>query len=89
MRRVLIVGAGQSGLQLGLSLLAEGFEVTVMSARTPQEVRSGWPTSTQVMFHPALETERRYDLNLWEEQTRRSRASSSGSRRRPAPSRWR
>jgi hypothetical protein len=67
-RRVLIVGAGQSGLQLGLSLLAEGYEVTVMSARTPQEIRGGRPTSTQAMFHPALETERRYDLDLWQEE---------------------
>lgn len=47
MRDILIVGAGQSGLQLGLSLLAEGYEVTIMSARTPQEIRTGWPTSTQ------------------------------------------
>jgi hypothetical protein len=51
MRRILIVGAGQSGLQLGLSLLAEGYEVTIMSARTPDEIRTGWPTSTRSMFH--------------------------------------
>jgi hypothetical protein len=69
MRRILIVGAGQSGLQLGLSLLAEGYDVTIMSARTPDEIRAGWPTSTQGMFHQALETERAYGLNLWEEQT--------------------
>lgn len=68
MRRILIVGAGQSGLQLALSLQAEGYDVTVMSARTPQELRSGWPTSTQAMFAPALDREREYRLNLWEEQ---------------------
>jgi Styrene monooxygenase A putative substrate binding domain len=66
MRRILIVGAGQSGLQLGLMLQAEGYDVTIMSARTPDEIRGGWPTSTQGMFHPALETERRYGLNLWD-----------------------
>ncbi len=65
MRRVLIVGAGQSGLQLGHLLLAEGYHVTIMSARTPDEIRDGWPTSTQAMFHVALETERRYGLDLW------------------------
>jgi Styrene monooxygenase A putative substrate binding domain len=69
MRRILIVGAGQSGLQLGLSLLAEGYEVTIMSARTPDEIRTGWPTSTQGMFYQALETERAYGLNLWDGQT--------------------
>jgi 2-polyprenyl-6-methoxyphenol hydroxylase-like FAD-dependent oxidoreductase len=69
MRRILIIGAGQSGLQLGLMLLAEGYQVTIMSARTPDEIRGGWPTSTQGMFHPALQSERRYGLNLWDGQT--------------------
>lgn len=69
MRRVLIVGAGQSGLQLGLSLLTEGYEVTVMSGRTPDEIRRGWVMSTQAMFAKALHTERAYGLNLWENQT--------------------
>lgn len=69
MRRILIVGAGQSGLQLGLSLLAEGYEVTIMSARTPDEIRRGWVMSTQGMFAKALDTERRYGLNLWEDET--------------------
>ena len=69
MRAILIVGAGQSGLQLGLSLLAENYDVTIMSARTPDEIRAGWPTSTQAMFHPALQAERAYGLNLWEDQT--------------------
>ena len=35
MRKVLIVGAGQSGLQLALGLRAKDYDVTVMSARTP------------------------------------------------------
>ena len=66
MRRILIAGAGQSGLQLALSLLAEGYEVTLVSARTAEEIRTGAPTSTQGMFHAALETERAYGLNLWD-----------------------
>ena len=73
MRKILIVGAGQAGLQLALSLQAEGYEVTVMSARTPDELRDGWPMSTQVMFDPALNTERAYDLNLWEDEAPRIR----------------
>ena len=68
MRKILIVGAGQAGLQLALSLQAEGYDVTVMSARTPDEIRNGWPTSTQVMFWPAIDREREYNLNRWEDQ---------------------
>jgi hypothetical protein len=68
-RKILIVGAGQSGLQLGLSLLAEGYEVTIMSARTPDEIRHGWVMSTQGMFHLALQAERAQRLNLWEEES--------------------
>ncbi|MFK3983639.1 styrene monooxygenase/indole monooxygenase family protein [Micromonospora sp. NPDC050397] len=66
MRKILIIGAGQSGLQLGLSLLAEGYQVTLMSARTPEEIRGGWVMSTQAMFHQALQTERAYGLNFWD-----------------------
>ncbi len=66
MRKILIVGAGQAGLQLALSLQAEGYDVTVMSARTPEEIRGGWPTSTQVMMHRALDAERDVKLNFWD-----------------------
>jgi Styrene monooxygenase A putative substrate binding domain len=69
MRKVLIVGAGQSGLQLALTLLEHDFEVTVMSARTPEEIRGGRVMSTQALFGPALQIEREHQLNLWEEQT--------------------
>lgn len=66
MRRILIVGAGQAGLQLALSLQAEGYDVTLMSARTAEEIRNGWPTSTQVMMYRALDRERDVKLNLWD-----------------------
>ena len=66
MRKILIVGAGQAGLQLALSLQAEGYDVTVMSARTADEIRNGWPTSTQVMMYRALDRERDAKLNLWD-----------------------
>lgn len=69
MRKILIVGAGQAGLQLALGLRAEGYEVTLMSARTPEEIRTGWPTSTQAMFDLSLNTERAYGLNHWEDRT--------------------
>jgi hypothetical protein len=68
MRRVLVVGAGQSGLQLALGLNGEGYDVTLMSARTPQDIRAGRPMSSQGMFHAALETERAQGLDLWDDQ---------------------
>jgi hypothetical protein len=67
-RKILIIGAGQAGLLLALGLQTEGYDVTVMSARTADEIRGGWPTSTQFMFEPALAWERQYRLNLWEDQ---------------------
>ena len=68
MRRVLIVGAGQSGLQLTLSLLAEeDYDVTLITARTAADIRGGAPMSTQAMFQQALDTERAYGLNQWDD----------------------
>lgn len=69
MRKILIVGAGQSGLQLALSLQENDYDVTVMSARTPDEIRNGRVMSTQAMFHRALQHERDHKLNLWESET--------------------
>ncbi|RRO18611.1 FAD-binding oxidoreductase [Saccharopolyspora rhizosphaerae] len=69
MRKVLVVGAGQSGLQLALSLQELQYDVTVMSARAPEGIRNGPVMSTQCMFHTALQHERDHGLNLWEAQT--------------------
>lgn len=71
MRKILIVGAGQAGLQLGLGLLDAGYDVTIMSARTPEEIRYGRIMSTQCMFAPNLQLERDLGLNLWEDRSPR------------------
>jgi flavin-dependent dehydrogenase len=68
-RKILIVGAGQSGLQLALGLQQHDYDVTVMSARTAEEIRNGRVMSTQAMFYPALQRERDLGLNFWEEET--------------------
>jgi hypothetical protein len=68
-RKILIVGAGQSGLQLALGLQQHDYDVTVMSARTPEEIRNGRVMSTQAMFDSALQRERDLGLNFWEEET--------------------
>ncbi|MGV9879856.1 styrene monooxygenase/indole monooxygenase family protein [Streptomyces sp. NPDC003006] len=68
MRKILVVGAGQSGLQIALGLQAQGYEVTLMSNRTADEIRSGRVMSTQCMFHTALQHERDIQVNFWESQ---------------------
>jgi styrene monooxygenase A-like protein len=69
MRKILIVGAGQAGLQLALGLQSQGYEVTVMSNRTADEIRDGRVMSTQMQFHTALQHERDIEVNFWESQT--------------------
>ncbi|WP_405984802.1 styrene monooxygenase/indole monooxygenase family protein [Streptomyces sp. NBC_00872] len=71
MRKILVVGAGQSGLQLALGLQSRGYEITLMSNRTADEVRSGRVMSTQCMFHTALQHERDLQLGFWESQAPR------------------
>ena len=71
MRRILIVGAGQAGLQLALGLQSHGYDVTVMTNRTADEIREGRVLSTQCMFDTALRSERDLDINFWEDETPR------------------
>lgn len=65
MRRILIVGAGQAGLHLALGLLRNGYDVTVVSNRTPEDLRAGRPMSGQAMFGTALGLERDLGLDHW------------------------
>ncbi|MFJ9642577.1 styrene monooxygenase/indole monooxygenase family protein [Streptomyces sp. NPDC101206] len=71
MRKILVVGAGQSGLQLAIGLQGKGYEVTLMSNRTADEIRTGRIMSTQVMFDTALQHERDLGLAYWERHTPR------------------
>ena len=64
-RSALIVGAGQCGLLLAHGLLNAGWRVTLACDRTPDQIRCGRPTSTQVMFGPALNIEHAHGLDLW------------------------
>jgi hypothetical protein len=67
-RRITIVGGGQSGLQLAIGLVQKGYQVTVVSDRTPDDIRQGRVMSSQFMFHTALESERMLDVNFWEKE---------------------
>lgn len=66
MRNIMIVGAGQAGLQLGISLLKRGYRVSITSNRTPEDLRAGKVMSSQCMFHDSLQLERDRGLNFWE-----------------------
>ncbi|RQU90291.1 FAD-binding oxidoreductase [Burkholderia cenocepacia] len=67
MRRIAIVGAGQSGLQLAFALLDQGYHVTLATNRDAEQIRSGKVMSSQCMFHTSLQIERDLGLNTWEE----------------------
>jgi flavin reductase (DIM6/NTAB) family NADH-FMN oxidoreductase RutF len=66
MKRIAIIGAGQAGLQLGLGLLKSGYDTTIYSDRSADEIQNGRVMSSQCMFDSALETERNLGLNYWE-----------------------
>ena len=65
MANVTIVGAGQSGLQLGIGLLQDGHDVTVVSNRTGEDFRNGKVMSSQFMFANALDAERALGIDFW------------------------
>lgn len=64
-RRITIVGAGQSGLQLGLGLLKRGRRVRMVSNRTPEEIAAGRVASSQCMFATPLAYEREMGVDDW------------------------
>ena len=66
MRRIAIVGGGQAGLPLALSLLDKQYDVTLVSNRTPDHIRAGKVMSSQCMFDASLQIERDVGLNQWE-----------------------
>lgn len=71
MRRIMIVGAGQSGLLLALGLQSRGYETTLISNRSADAIREGRVLSTQCMFGDALAYERNLELDLWADQAPR------------------
>jgi hypothetical protein len=65
-RKIAIVGAGQSGLPLALALQARGDQITLLSNRSPDDLRKGKILSSQCMFDASLQIERNFGLNQWE-----------------------
>src|SRR5919107_699141 len=56
-RRIAVVGAGPAGTALALGPVGHGFDVTLVSDRTAEEIRTGTVMSSQVTFESALEAE--------------------------------
>lgn len=57
MRKIAIIGAGESGTQLALGLQREGYAVTLFSDRSAAQIRTGKVMSSQCMFATALAAE--------------------------------
>jgi hypothetical protein len=68
LRSILIVGAGQAGLQLANGLASAGYDVTVVSNRTPEQIHDGKVMSSQCMFGNALQHERDLGLAFWDDE---------------------
>lgn len=68
MRTIAIIGGGQAGMPVAFGLLAQGYEVTLYTNRTPEQIRAGRVMSSQCMFANALDVERRLGINFWEDE---------------------
>lgn len=67
MRNFTIIGAGQVGLQLGIGLLKQGHQVTLVSNRTQDQILNGPILSSQSMYHMAVSQEREQGLLFWDD----------------------
>lgn len=65
MRKIAIMGAGQSGLHLAIRLLKSGYDVTIVSERTAEEIFNGPPTGATYLFNDSLLLEKELGLDLW------------------------
>ncbi|PXY18812.1 styrene monooxygenase/indole monooxygenase family protein [Prauserella muralis] len=66
MRSIAIIGAGQGGLQLAFGLLRDGYEVTVYSDRTPEQIATSRLPSSAGLFGRALDRERSLGICFWD-----------------------
>lgn len=64
--KIAIIGAGQAGLQLGLSLLKNHYDVTLYSEHTPESILETSAPGTSVMFDDALGIERKLGIDFWQ-----------------------
>ena len=65
MRKITIIGGGQSSLQLAIGLLKAGNSVRVVQNRTAEDIAQGKVMSSQCMFHNSVEHERELGIDFW------------------------
>jgi hypothetical protein len=65
MRKITIIGGGQSGLQLGIGLLQAGHRVRIVQNRTAEQIAAGRVLSSQCMFSNAVQNERDLGIDFW------------------------
>jgi Styrene monooxygenase A putative substrate binding domain len=68
MHGVTIVGGGQAGLQLGIGLRQQGYDVRIVTNRDAETIRTGRIMSSQCMFNDALQTERDLGIDFWNDE---------------------
>ncbi|MDQ0505013.1 styrene monooxygenase/indole monooxygenase family protein [Xanthobacter agilis] len=67
MRKIAIIGGGQAGLLLGFGLIDKGYDVTIYSDRTAEQVLHSRLATTAFLFESSLKIERDLCLNFWED----------------------
>ena len=65
MRKITIIGGGQSGLQLGIGLLKAGYGVRIVQNRTAEQIATGKVLSSQCMFSNAVQHEKDLGIDFW------------------------
>ena len=66
MKNIGIIGSGIAGLHLGLFLQKHGFDATIYSDKSPEQIRTGRIPSFVVRFEDTLERERILGVNHWD-----------------------
>lgn len=67
MRKITIIGGGQSGLMVALGLLKKGYQVRVVQNRTAEDIAQGKIMSSQCMFGDSVQAERDLGIDFWTE----------------------